>query len=555
MTQHKFVAPVLLAILVLGLVLPLQLTMATGITEQLVNGDFEIGTTSPWNGCYINSAEHHVGLYSGKLPATGTMNQNGLSAPVAQLESFTLWAKKTIFNAYDLHLEWYAFWVGGGADYGTATLATNNTWISVDLTAALAAGSAGKTIWMVEFYAYGTNVGGNSLYLDDISFTIDVPPPPDLSLSLTCNPSSLAATIYVDGSPYTPPDVVLLSAGTYNITVFSTVGLYEFSRWQVNGTNGSTANSINLNIQGNTPVCCVSLRPVILSMTCNPSGLGPTIDVQGSPYTLPASISLIRGTYALTAPGSEGGYTFSKWQVNGSDSSFNPLSLNIQGNTSVRSFYLNFAGGVFPDPGVIPDPTNPTPSSRFHLEDVDLGTLSPGESRTFNMTFTFTDWMLILQSLRFTDPSTGFTVSWFVVNEALPKTYFNTFFNSYINQVVGTNQIVVTVTAPADAVAGTTGSFYATGSTDAGLSSTATISYKIQSTSIWDKFKDFPDSVSRQFREWLNGAGQAVGQAVEEIKRLLGNPWILLILIVLVLAIAYYSLRGNKKHRKSSRRR
>jgi len=270
-----------------------------------------------------------------------------------------------------------------------------------------------------------------------------------------------------------------------------------------------------------------------LSLACNPSSLGATIYVEGSAYTPPATVSLSPGTYNITAPGTVGTYAFSKWQVNGSESLLNPLNLNIQGNTSVRSFYVDLAGAVFP---------NPPSSNAFHLDDVDLGTLSPGESRTFNMTFTFTDWMLVLQSIRFTGPSTGFTVSWFVVNDALPKTYFNTFFGS----IVGANQIVLTVTAPSDAAPGTTGSFYATASTGSGLSSTATISYKIQGTSVLDRLTNLKNG--------LGDIGKAAGEAIKTLVRLLGNPWILLILILLIVAIAYYSLKDNK-HSKSHRRR
>ena len=149
-------------------------------TEQIINGDFETGTLLPdWTDLgspypTINSVEHHAGSYSMKIPATGTPRQDDLSVNVDQVSSFTLWVKKTIFNAYDLHLDWYAYWDGGGADYGSVTITLNNTWTSVDLTTALATGSAGKTIWMVEFYAYGTNLGGNCLYLDDVSMIISV---------------------------------------------------------------------------------------------------------------------------------------------------------------------------------------------------------------------------------------------------------------------------------------------------------------------------------------------------------------------------------------------
>ena len=274
--------------------------------------------------------------------------------------------------------------------------------------------------------------------------------------------------------------------------------------------------------------------PVSLYLTCNPSSLGTTIYVDGSPYRTPAVVTLGWGIFNITARGTVGTYTFSKWQVNGTDgSSSNSFNLDIQGNTSVRSFYVDLAGAVFP---------NPPSSNAFHLDDVDLGTLSPGESRTFNMTFTFTDWMLVLQSIRFTGPSTGFTVSWFVVNDALPKTYFNTFFGS----IVGANQIVLTVTAPSDAAPGTTGSFYATASTGSGLSSTATISYKIQGTSVLDRLTNLKNG--------LGDIGKAAGEAIKTLVRLLGNPWILLILILLIVAIAYYSLKDNK-HSKSHRRR
>jgi hypothetical protein len=157
----------------------------------------------------------------------------------------------------------------------------------------------------------------------------------------------------------------------------------------------------------------------------------------------------------------------------------------------------------------------------FILDSTDLGTVSPGEKRAFNMTFRFDGQTLVFQDIQFK----GNELSWFQKPNNLPQTYMKNIYSSALPY------ITVVVQVPSNAVEGSgtvQATAYAFDSFGTMLTSSAPVTFTVQNL-------PFPFII------------EPIVKALTQLIRLLGNPLILLLLVATVVWFGYYTLRKKRR--------
>lgn len=142
--------------------------------EQIINGDFETGTLAGWNwsGTYppvVGTSEKHSGNYGCELPMTTLIRTSAaLAVQTNCVKELFLWAKKKHYNlGYVIRMQWFIYYVGGGADWGFYDFLANDTWEKIDLYDVVK--DLNKTISFIELYAFGTHISNNTTFVDDVS--------------------------------------------------------------------------------------------------------------------------------------------------------------------------------------------------------------------------------------------------------------------------------------------------------------------------------------------------------------------------------------------------
>ena len=159
----------------------------------------------------------------------------------------------------------------------------------------------------------------------------------------------------------------------------------------------------------------------------------------------------------------------------------------------------------------------------FILDRTDLGTVSPGEKRAFNMTFRFSGETLVFQDIQFKGDESG----WFQKPNNLPQTYMKNIGYS------APPYITVVVQVPSNAVEGSgtvQATAYAFDSFGTMLTSSAPVTFTVQNL-------PFPFIIDPT----------AAAKALTQLIRLLGNPLRLLLLVATVVWFGYYTLRKKKR--------
>jgi len=518
---NRSLVTLLVSLMLVGMLVALPVPKVYAVAEEhVVNGGFE-NDFNGWINSYseISTTVYHSGLKSCYQTYSQYVSQDFSSAiSIYSISNFTCWIKKGSGDGN----EWvYFITTGISGNYLVGHGSAAQDWHKVNLLTAYAASGSTGNLLGISFVRIDDNFV--DYWIDDVT----------LLTNYECTVS---------------PDTASLIIGqTQNFTCTASGGsIPYFYEWYLNGaavgsnsptyTFNATENGF-YNLWCNVTDSASTVKSNIAQITVSPPAPTPTASNIGYTSSTAGSSCVFHAKMTDATGLSEYIFSFDNglgYFVNDSAVSFtaNPAWANttktltsVVGATVRFQWFFDNTNGIW---GITPIQTFTTTGNyppsitgvSFILDRTDLGTVSPGEKRAFNMTFRFDGQTLVFQDIQFAS-------SWFQKPNNLPQTYMKNIYSS------APPYITVVVQVPSDAAEGSgtvQATAYAFDSFGTMLTSSAPVTFTVQNL-------PFPFIIDPT----------AAAKALTQLIRLLGNPLILLLLVATVVWFSYYTLRKKRR--------